>query len=197
MLARASPKPIATRGLGSIVGFDSTVLDHGTVGAQPIDTTGPQRVRTTLAISGRCFRIVSTIVHRRNPARQTCRKRSQANLTRFIHEHRKAPVSGTSVRVAPAARVVGLGGGRDGLGGAPRPRGSGRELDGTAGEQRPAGLVGKAGWQGHLDPGDHLVSVVARPFWGSYSGRMGEDATSLSPGLSRPLARLLRALGGL
>src|SRR5215204_3238898 len=34
--------------------------------------------------------------------------RLSRSLTRFIHEHRKAPVSGTSVRVAPAARVVGL-----------------------------------------------------------------------------------------
>jgi hypothetical protein len=38
--------------------------------------------------------------------------------------------------------------------------------------------------------------MLAQPFWGSYRGRMGEEPKP-SPAPWRPLARLLRALGGL
>ena len=64
---------------------------------------------------------------------------------------------GPRVTVAPAARVVGglevagTGSGRGTL-----PRGSRRQRGGPSGEAGPARLVRIAGWQGHLDPGDHL-----------------------------------------
>ena len=82
---------------------------------------------------------------------------NEFRLTRIIHERWKAPICGTRVTVAPAARMVWAWRwqGRARSGGT-RPRGSGRQRGGPSGEADPARLVRIARRQGHFDPGDHL-----------------------------------------